>query len=204
MLHEHFGTNIGSQMVEWWRGEFLPTIETARSDGNGGLKPVATVILAPVVQHNWRLPLQYVLVRLDTSHEGTHEQDRFTGPVGLYLNVAGKLRFSLRTEQDSIFAELNPDLLLPGDFPWEGALYNYNGYTGGTSGLRKQDDAQVTMDVIQQLKKFRAAAARPFVLDSGNYRNQPNPALAKYLGADPLGGQRLVGSDKVISDGSMM
>ncbi len=188
MQGEYFGVDVSAQMVDWWRKDFLerPIVKAMRRGKDGQVRHLVTVILDPFVQHNWQSPFGHVLLKLDTSHEDGAELDKFSGETSLDTNVAGKLRFCLRTGQDSIFAETNPDLLLSGDFPWEGGLFACRGYTGGTSGLDKHDDALVTEQVIDQLKHVRAVAARPSVERSGDYRNQPNPALAKYLGASPL------------------
>lgn len=80
---------------------------------------------------------------------------KIDGPEGLTSNVLHKGRFVLRTGLDSSEARNHPELVEPGDFPWEGAG-TYRGKKGGASGLNEESDWWVFRRVVDKYWEIRA------------------------------------------------
>lgn len=171
-----FGVDIDAELLDWWYEEYLPELRRRHGDDIN----VATVVLDPMMYDllDWERSLAQELYRLVS---GDRDSEVFAGEVGLVANIGGKLAFVLRTGLDSLEAEKRPDLVEPGDFPWEGAG-TYRGYKGGTSGLAKESDWRVFMDVVDKTIELRAAAAQT-PLASWDRLPDAGPSL-KYLTAE--------------------
>ncbi len=153
----YFGMNLQSRMQAWFSASFYFEV-LRRKYGDGCM--IAGAILDSTLQHDWQDPLANMAVCLQ---HGTEE--RIGGPEGLLANVQGKLHFCLRTRLNSSEARLRPDLLEPGDFPYEGAGF-YRGYAGGVSGLSEEQDWWVFCRMVDEYIEFRASAAERFVVAS--------------------------------------
>lgn len=178
-LSDVFGVNVEQQFTDWFEGEFTASF-IERYPGKG----IALVILDPDYINqaclNWESPLapDTTMIELLIGHasEGTK-------PDGVLDNVAGKLRFVLRTGQNSIEAEKpeNIGLLREGDFTWEGAG-EYRGYVGGVSGLAKHDDWLVFRECVDKLDHLIAEVNTRAKAIAAELREQPNaPVGSKYM-----------------------
>ena len=56
-------------------------------------------------------------------------------------------------------ARNRPDLVEPGDFPWEGAGV-YRGYLGGVSGFKEESDWWTYCRIVDKLIELRAAVGQ--------------------------------------------
>lgn len=178
----YFGVDIQAQLSEWWFGQKLP--ELRRRFGNNINLYFALLDPTSIDMYDPGSPLEEMLYEL-ASHEGElapddDAYDLFYGPTGLRANVGGKLRFVMRTGRDSDVAETRPDLLEPGDFPFEGAGTYYE-YRGGVSGLKKEDDGMVFREIVEKVIELRAAAAQVAV-DACKGRAPGDGPTVKYLG----------------------
>ena len=93
---------------------------------------LSLVILRQGFVHDWRDPLKEAAV-------WSTDFDKGDGEGGFVMNVERKLHFSLRTGLNSVEARYNKHLILPGDFPYQGAGW-HRGFTGGVSGLKEESD----------------------------------------------------------------
>jgi len=183
-----FGVDVGGQFRKWFEEEYLPGFHDSHGDG----AEIVVCILDSTQTHDWRNPLGSLAYRLD----GSDDVERIEGPEGLSANVAGKLAFHLRTGLPSRVAAHRPDLVEPGDVPLEGAG-EYEGYTGGASGLPDgADDWFVFVACVSKLIELRAAAAAKALAAS----KAREPGM-KYLGASPLGPEHRTTGMKVAGTG---
>lgn len=143
-------------LTTWWTNYYLPVVFYPKYPG----KDVAVVILDSSMRHSWTSPLDVPMFYLATGEgNGLDPDDRFFGRSGLVANIEGKLRFSLRTSLNSAEAERRPDLLLPGDFPWEGAGEHRN-YKGGASGVSQEGDWRTFCDVVDAMIALKTTIAK--------------------------------------------
>jgi hypothetical protein len=139
-------------MKIWFTDEFLP--EFYEKYGQGA--EIAVVILRNDVTPSWTNPIERDTVALILSNV---TDDRH---YELVENVAGKLRFMLRTSRPSADARHRPDLLEAGDFPFEGAGI-YMNRRGGASGLMEESDWWVFKRVVEKYNAMRANLTQPAV-----------------------------------------
>lgn len=169
-----FGTDIQSQLEEWWWGGGEEKFFRLHPDEKG--KKYFALILDPNYAHDAQRPFagpSYCLTNLRGAD--------LLNPVGTPSNVAGKLRFVLRTGLDSVEAETRHDLGLPGDFTWEGGGKTH-GYPGGVSGFVKEVDTALRVEITEKIVELRTVAADP-IFQAAKERS----AATKYLGGHPLG-----------------
>lgn len=168
-----FWVDVQSQLEEWWWSVGEKEFFAAHPDERG--KNYFAIILDPNYPHDWQRPFagpSYFLTNV--------RESELLHPTGTPSNVAGKMRFVLRTGLDSVEAETRYDLVLPGDFPWEGAGET-DGYPGGVSGFAKKSDTVLRARITEKIVGLRTAAADPI------YRAaRRHPEATKYLGGDPL------------------
>jgi hypothetical protein len=173
-----FGVNVRDMFMKWFDGEFTENFAERFPDKEG----LTLVILDPQrgleLYDLWENPLSSTLLQ---AYIGDEEASLEAG--GTRENVERKLRFVLRTlGQGSVMAEHElAYMVLPGDFPVEGAG-EHMGFYGGVSGLKKQDDWTVFTECVDKLVELlqlvnEAAAARAKELSS----RDDAPVDAKYL-----------------------
>lgn len=173
----YFGHDLQAALLTWWREELVPEVRASRMEQNFDL---AAVVLEQTGFHTWTDPLADVLHHLTL---GDPEDDRYAGGGGLYRNIAGKLRFALRTGMPSSYARECLHLLLSGDFPYKGAV-NHRGFWVAVSGLSEDEDEQVGVRLADKLVDLRTPLAKAAIKASKN-RTPATPFDVKYLGADP-------------------
>lgn len=174
-LIDVFGINVKDQFLNWFNGDFAKMFGE-RFPG----KSMTLIILDPDdlidLMTSWRNPLSYEIIEAHLGDEGAT-----TDPDGTRDNVVGKLRFVLRTLSDSVVAETEPQLVREGDFPWEGAG-SYEGYIGGVSGLRKEDDWKIFCMCVDKLNELVGAVNIAAMARAAELREQDDcPAGTKYL-----------------------
>jgi len=110
-LSSHFGINVEDLFLDWFRGEYAADF-AERFPG----KSIALVVLDPdsvfKVHFEWKTPLENAIL---VAHLG--DEETCTKPDGLLHNVEGKLRYVLRSGDDSVAAENDPVFFRRGDFP---------------------------------------------------------------------------------------
>lgn len=145
-LKDIFGVNVEEQFLAWFHGEFTEKFHKRFPEAEG----LTLLILNPEtwidsVQYHYS-PADEILVEAVIG-----DQDKASADGGTNQNVLGKLRFVLRTTQDSRLAEDELVYLLqPGDFPYEGAG-EHRHFFGGVSGLAKEDDWRVFCECVDKL-----------------------------------------------------
>lgn len=148
----YFGEEVDIALQNWFIDEFSSVLRQKYGEG----AEVSVVIVDP--KSNWQQPLpSYISC-------GNADDPRYSD---LVENVEHKLRFVLRTGLNSSEAATRPDLVEPGDFPYEGAGY-YRGYCGGASGLNEESDWWVFRRTVDKLIELRALAASPAIAASKN------------------------------------
>jgi len=157
-----------SAMNAWFTTEFMP--EFHKKYGKDA--EIAVVILRNDVTVDWANPLDDSPLVLANVKERRWEE--------LVDNIAGKLRFVLRTGRNSADARHRPDLLEPGDFPFEGAGA-YMNRTGGASGLMEESDWWVFKRVVEQYNKLRAKYTAPAVEACANRDRSVQDNPDKFL-----------------------
>ena len=110
------------------RSEILPELEAKYGDDVG----FYLAILDSEGPSDWTKPFSILMLEF-----GTPEISYSEGSAR--ENVERKLRFSLRTGLNSSEAKYHRHLVLPGDFPYEGAG-RHRGIWGGVSGLQEEQD----------------------------------------------------------------
>lgn len=166
-----YGGDLTLLMEEWFDAVFLP--EFYKKYGEDA--DIAVVILRTgVTIDTFELHADSgALILSNANADRTQE---------LTANVAGKLRFVLRTGRPSSDARHRPDLLEAGDFPFEGAG-TYMNRTGGASGLMEESDWWVFKRVVEAYNKFRAGLVMPAVEACVNRdRSQPETSDKFLLG----------------------
>ncbi len=172
-LTNHFGINVEKRFKNWFHGEFADYFEARFPD-----QTMTLVILDPdrVVSSSlaWDKPEKHMMLALYQGPKRHHAK-----PGGTLENVYGKLRFALRTIDDSIQSELaiEDDRLRPGDFPWEGAGWYY-ACIGGVSGLSKEEDWEMFCLCVDKLMELLSAAGRAARAKREKQHNDPK---GKYL-----------------------
>jgi hypothetical protein len=153
MPQEYFGEEIDVALQNWLMDEFKAVLH--RKYGEDA--EVGVVILDPAASYSWqnRIAGDYISC-------GNADDPRYSE---LVENVEHKLRFVLRTGLNSSEATIRPDLVEPGDFPYEGAGF-YRGYCGGASGLNEETDWWVFRRTVDKLIELRSAAAAPAIAAS--------------------------------------
>lgn len=148
-----YGGDLTTLMEQWFVAEFLP--EFYKKYGKDA--EIAVFIANSAVRLDWTDPF-------GSGTPGGVVLGNVTGNrmTELIDNVVGKLRFVLRTGRPSADARHRPDLLEPGDFPFEGAG-TYMGRTGGASGLMEESDWWVFKRVVEQYNKLRAELTKSAV-----------------------------------------
>lgn len=145
-----FGFPIREVFDDWFDKVFTPSFHKRFGDDKG----MTLVLLDPdqtlSAILNWDDPLRHRMIV-----KYIRETDAIQ-PGGTLYNVAGKLRFSLRTACNSVMAESANGLRRPLDFPWEGAGFVVIGddrpeFIGGVSGLAKEDDWAVLVECATML-----------------------------------------------------
>jgi hypothetical protein len=147
----YFGVDIDAAMQEWWQGytvgfhrEFGEEAAILVQVFDSRQPNLYTVGCAPLVRYDFR-----------TGPFNTH----FIGQEGLQENIERKFYAIQRLGERSLIFEERPDLLEPGDFPYDGAGI-YRNYPGGASGLPTGAlDWRVFADVVDVLIEMRSAAA---------------------------------------------
>lgn len=180
----YFDVDVMEEFRRWWHTE-----GAAEYEAKYGNTAMAFVVLNPASTSYYIVerPLDESLYELLVAPRGTGADEfdaLFSGPTGLLNNVAGKLRFVIRTGQNSVQAETQEWLLEPGDFPFEGAGI-YRGFTGGVSGLANQDNWKVFCWLIDKFVEIRRAAARAAIERMKNRDKTNDDPLIKYLGDIP-------------------
>lgn len=150
-LANYFGIDVEAQITDWFDGEFT---EEFRRRFSG--RDIGFFVLDNDRRSEWdsEIPGVHTLLTLFTGDEDVAFADD-----GVIDNVNHKLRFVLRTGLNSVEAEKAFRYLVqPGDFPWEGAG-TYRSFTGGVSGLLKEDDWRVFCQIIDKLIELLDAVA---------------------------------------------
>lgn len=146
-----FGIDVGRQFHEWFNGEFAERF-AQRHPGEG----ITLVILDPdkvlASMLAWRDPLVNMMI---VAHIG--DDEAAFGSGGTQQNVAGKLQFVLRNQLDSSEARKQPELVRPGDFPYQGAGF-WGSVIGGVSGLSQEDDWATFQICAEKLTELLRAA----------------------------------------------
>ncbi len=125
---------------------------------------------------DWKDPLDSALI---VCHVG--EQMYKQEADGTRDNVVHKLRFVLRTSLNSVIAESRPDLVRVGDFPWGGAG-TYRNWTGGVSGLTKEQDWEMFCLCTEKLIRLLGAVNSKAMAQAKQALRQPLSAVGtKYL-----------------------
>ena len=153
-----FGIDISDQMYVWFLDVKVPLIRTNYGEDTD----LACIILKQGHGLSWDDPAEKILAAVELGLISGEESDKFTGPEGLLMNVVGKIRFYLRTGRNSVEALTRPDLVEPGDFPFEGAG-EYRGYEGGVSGGRQESDWRWFCEIVDRYIELRVAAAKPAI-----------------------------------------
>ncbi|HSX01598.1 MAG TPA: hypothetical protein VLF67_05135 [Candidatus Saccharimonas sp.] len=156
-----FGAPIGDAFLDWFHNQFVPQMKAKY----GPDFEFATIIR----RHDRSIDVAVA----------NGEGEKFTGPEGLFANIEHKLAFVDRTGLNSSEARNRPDLVEPGDFPFEGAG-TYRGYTGGVSGGKEESDWWIFCQVVDRWIELRASSAAPAIAACKD--RQPG---WKYLLGDP-------------------
>lgn len=170
------GVNVLRMFMDWFEGEF--TDEFIASFPKAGGMTLVVLNTESIVDQaqTWRHPQGFEMI---VAHIG--DAAVATAKEGTYDNVKGKLRFVLRTGEDSVMAESRQDMVQVGDFPYEGAGF-YEGYTGGVSGLAKEDDWKMYCKCIDKLIELLIKVISKAIERSKELREQPDcPPGAKYM-----------------------
>jgi hypothetical protein len=150
----HFGVNVKQQLIDWIEGEFAAELVAKYGEGNTDF----FVMVAPAGSMSYLL--SYLADDLDALLVYGHgDPELMQGDEGLEANVTHKMCFVARTGLPSSEACIRPDLVEPGDFPWEGAGV-YRGYFGGVSGLKEESDWWVFRRIVDKLIELRAAVGQ--------------------------------------------
>lgn len=175
VLKNVHGVNVLKMFMDWFNGDFTDEF-VRRFPGKGMTLVVLKTDELIEMQQNWRYPQGFEMI---VAHIG--DEAIATATNGNYENVLHKLHFVLRTGEDSVLAEDRPDLVRPGDFPWEGAGM-YEGYVGGVSGLAKVDDWEMYRKCIDKLIELLSDVIGAAMERSNELRQQPDcPSGAKYM-----------------------
>ncbi len=177
-----FGANVEQEFFRWFNGEYAQELTERYPD----MKGLTLVIIDPSKTLeaclNWHDPLEYMIL---IAHFGDEEAS--LGDGGTRENVERKLRFVLRTGEDSVYAEeTSIHLVLPGDFPWQGAGVRKD-FVGGVSGLAKEEDWRVFTECADKLTELltkvnAAARAKWLELREGG----DDSVETKYLTGDAI------------------
>lgn len=174
-LSNHFGINVAEKFLGWFHGEFATEFAERFPD-----KGISLVVIDPdnivKVMLEWDDPLGNAIL---VSYLG--DQEAHTKADGTLQNVVGKLRYVLRTaEETSLPAETDFASVRPGDFPWEGAG-GYRGLCGGVSGLDKADDWAVYKQCIDKLTEILEAVGKKALERTEQLRKSDDPPVgARY------------------------
>ena len=175
-LTNFFGINVDQQFSEWFHFEFVPLFEKKY----GPNKHITLLVLDPDLRGqarmNWENPRYTLMIN---EHIGASKYS--TVHDGTLANVIGKLQWVLREDSNSVEGETNLDKARPGDFLWEGAG-TYRGYTGGVSGLKKEEDWEVFCKCIDKLIELTWPIGATVKAKSDLMRKQLEcPEGVKYL-----------------------
>ncbi|HET9411739.1 MAG TPA: hypothetical protein VFO38_02740 [Candidatus Saccharimonadales bacterium] len=170
-----FGDDVLESLREWWNGTQPWEIWDKHPQA-----------LAVVVAHknsplDWRKPFATAFVVLTAGEDVMHPQ--ISGPAGVLNDVAGKMRFAIRTRLDSREARIMRFLLQSGDYPAAGAMH-YNGFLVGAAGLKEDHNDTLGMTVVEELCREADRAVRP-ALDASKAWTPGSPVRDRYLGAEP-------------------
>jgi hypothetical protein len=172
MSQATFKADLSSAMVLWFNEEFIPECRKKYGDNF----EIAVVIIGNGAKPSWQKPYEganpLILSNVDVPRRDE-----------LVKNVWGKLQFVLRTGRPSSDARLRPDLIEPGDFPFEGAGI-YEDRSGGASGDKEEVDWWTFRRCVDKYNQLRAEMVMPAVTACKNRdRDAPddNVKFLRYL-----------------------
>ncbi len=174
-LTNHFGIDVARQFADWFDGEFAERFAKRFPD-----KTMTLIVLDPdqLISSclHWEDPKKHIVL---DGYLGSWEGVMKAG--GTWENVLGKLRYVLRTMENSVEAETDYINLRPGDFPWEGAG-EYKGFTGGVSGLAKEEDWEIFCFCVDKLFELITRVGQAAAIKTEQLRKAPDAdPRAKYL-----------------------
>lgn len=170
-----FGNDVLGSLREWWNDTQPWEIWDKHPKG------VAVVVAHKNSPLDWRRPFATAFVVLTAGEDVRHPQ--ISGPAGVLNDVAGKMRFAIRTRMDSREARIMRYQLQPGDYPAAGAMH-YNGFLVGVAGLKENHNDTLGMTVVEELCREADRAIRP-VLKASTTWTPESPVSDRYLGAEP-------------------
>jgi hypothetical protein len=178
-LTDVFGVDVDALFREWIHGEFAAWLQEKFPGKHITLVLLDTAQRIDACEY-WFDSQDY---QLFVEHVGTDDaQEKAKQSGGTLQNVHRKLRFVLRTGLDSLDAEEEyAHLVLPGDFPWEGAG-DHAAQLGGVSGLDKESDWQAFCKCVDKLNELLSAINRAAMAKANELRQlEDSPVEVKYL-----------------------